>query len=261
MRRPHCLALSIAIALLCATRGTAGEFSFQGIGDLDGGDFYSVAHAVSADGKVVTGEGRIGIGPTSTRAFRWTKAEGLVNIGVTPGFDVSHGWGLNADGSVIVGGADDPIGKGLGFMWTQATGMTALPGTNPVALDISADGSTVVGYEAILGSFVAVQWNPSLQEVPSGYTANDVSADGSVVVGWGWRTVPMDRGDRNRIPRRRKTVARGCIARRKRNCRNNWRAGISMDRGRRASKCWPRYRICFLEYGRNHRGIYWSLTQ
>ena len=42
--------------------------SFQGLGDLPGGSFYSTAYGVSADGSVVVGLSGSASGP---EAFRW----------------------------------------------------------------------------------------------------------------------------------------------------------------------------------------------
>ena len=46
-----------------------------GLGDLPGGDFYSTAYGVSADGSVVVGRGRSASG---VEAFRWTEATGTI---------------------------------------------------------------------------------------------------------------------------------------------------------------------------------------
>jgi probable HAF family extracellular repeat protein len=49
----------------------------EGLGDLPGGGFFSIARAISADGGVIVGQG------TSTsgqEAFRWTEDDGMVGL-------------------------------------------------------------------------------------------------------------------------------------------------------------------------------------
>jgi uncharacterized membrane protein len=48
----------------------------MGIGDLPGGEFYSSASNVSEDGATVVGNSRTSA--QGWKAFRWTKAEGMV---------------------------------------------------------------------------------------------------------------------------------------------------------------------------------------
>jgi probable HAF family extracellular repeat protein len=210
----------------CAEVNAATPF-FMGLGDLPGGTFYSSATGVSADGTVVVGtasaasgnqafrwtlsSGMVGLGGTSTaadvsangsvivgqrgsEAFRWTQATGAVGLGDFPrGLFQSAANAVSADGSVVVGrGASETCGRGgcrntfPAFRWTHSTGMVALGiGT---AMDISADGSVIVG-----GSSQAARWTQdsvgeSLGDLPGGSVnsfAWGVSADGSVVVGTG----------------------------------------------------------------------------
>jgi probable HAF family extracellular repeat protein len=92
--------------------------------------------------------------------------------------------GVSADGSVIVGVADDALGFDQAFRWTNATGTVSL-GIQPnaqfsVSNAVSEDGATVVGF-----SFGAFRWTTGTGMVNLGFrTAADVSADGSVVVGY-----------------------------------------------------------------------------
>lgn len=100
------------------------------LGKLHGG-FDSYARAVNATGDVVVGEaedGAISIPPTNSqnvllpgdhpyRAFRWTRATGMQSVeewlkasGVVVNPDGPHtqaGYGVNADGSVVVGSLDN----------------------------------------------------------------------------------------------------------------------------------------------------------
>ena len=95
-----------------------------GLGDLPGGDFYSQADAVSADGSVVVGQGHSASG---YEAFRWTSGGGMVNLRdflVNHGVSNLTGWtlggatGVSADGRMIVGYGSNPDGKGEAWIAT-----------------------------------------------------------------------------------------------------------------------------------------------
>ncbi len=166
--------------------------SFQGLGDLPGGDFSSTALGISADGSTIVGSGTTASGE---QAFRWTKDAGMVSLGNLPSgsLKVSRAQDVSADGSVIVG-YGDPIGSGWntykGFRWTQAGGMTeigALNGsTRSMAFGVSADGSVVVGD----GGQQAFRWTSNGRIAGLGMLSGwnrsraiAVSDDGSVVIG------------------------------------------------------------------------------
>jgi probable HAF family extracellular repeat protein len=158
------------------------------LGTLPGGD-ESEAYGVSADGSVVVGMAFNAAG--QWRAFRWTEAGGMQDLG-TLGGDRSWATGVSADGSVVVGWADNAAGYWRAFRWTEAGGMQelgTLGGDWSEAHGVSADGSVVVGKNAA-GYWRAFRWTEAggMQELgtlggaQSGATG--VSADGSVVVGW-----------------------------------------------------------------------------
>lgn len=128
-----------------------------GLGDLPGGDFFSEAYGVSADGNVVVGQSR---GAMGDEAFVWTHAGGMVGLGDLAGGSFgSVASGVSADGGVVVGRASGTSGDEA-FVWTHAGGMQSLSDIlsgNGVdltgwqlrqALGVSADGQTIVG-EAI----------------------------------------------------------------------------------------------------------------
>ncbi len=190
----NCISLGIGLGAIGVTF-PAQAASFQGLGDLLGGGFISVASGVSGDGSVVVG---YSISGTGLEAFRWTQATGMVGLGNLPGGISSSASGVSADGSVVVGYSNSANGNEA-FRWTQVTGMVGLgnlPGwSSSRASGVSADGSVVVGYSDSLdevfrwtratgmvglgnlfggGLFRRVLW--------SGIPA--VSADGSVVVGY-----------------------------------------------------------------------------
>lgn len=141
-----------------AFRWTEGA-GMVGLGDLEGGDFYSEAFAVSFDGSVVVGRSSSGSG--ETLAFRWTQVTGMVSLGDLQGGQVSSAAkGVSADGSIVVG-----FGNSSNFaratIWDAANGMrnlqdlltseyglgASLTGwTLHEASAISADGDYIVGY-------------------------------------------------------------------------------------------------------------------
>jgi autotransporter-associated beta strand protein/probable HAF family extracellular repeat protein len=151
------------------------------LGSLPGFDG-SIAEATNADGSVVVGSLEVAGGGNGP-AFRWTAA-GIVNIGGDGG-----GFGVNADGSVVVG-----YNNGEAFRWT-ATGtqnLGYLPGAvQSTPFGVSADGSVVVGRSGNGGTTEAFRWTSSEGMIGLGFlsgyiisAANAVSADGAVVVGY-----------------------------------------------------------------------------
>src|SRR5438477_12061356 len=81
--------------------------SFTRLGFLPGA-LYSDAFAASVNGAVVAGVGQIN---GHDRAFRWSAASGMVDLGVlpTPGYDISGAFGVTPDGRVIVGGSQNSM--------------------------------------------------------------------------------------------------------------------------------------------------------
>jgi probable HAF family extracellular repeat protein len=179
-----------------AFRWTAAR-GMQDLGTLSGGS--SSATGVSANGSVVVcwdysgfaGLGGLVLG--EYRAFRWTAAAGMQDLG-TLGGRSSVANAVSADGSVVVGWAENAEGQHRAFRWTAARGMQdlgTLGGDWSEATGVSADGSVVVGWaENVLGFRRAFRWTAAggMQDLGTlgGYNsaATGVSADGSVVVGW-----------------------------------------------------------------------------
>jgi uncharacterized membrane protein len=167
--------LTVCAALLLVAAASYGQqASFQGLGDLPGGDFYSQAFSVSADGNVVVGWSH-GVDPgipfqTSHEAFRWTAQEGMVGLGdLDTAFVFSSAYAVSGDGSVIVG--EGSFGSGTGdrrpFRWTETAGMKELTDSTGEldlrrASDVSADGVVIVGHaNPTTGGNVAYRWTES----------------------------------------------------------------------------------------------------
>jgi probable HAF family extracellular repeat protein len=117
------------------------------------------AYAVSGDGSIVAGEGRLGTPQIGTEAFVWTASTGLVGLGDLPGgFNGSGARGISADGTTVVGWSGAPNGLEA-FVWRRESGIVNLrellvsygvPGltgwTYVTAEGVSADGTTIVGW-------------------------------------------------------------------------------------------------------------------
>ncbi len=121
----------------------------------------------------------------------WMVVERLTWLG-TLGGDESWAYGVSADGSVVVGWADNAAGGQRAFRWTAAAGMQdlgTLCGGWSAAYGVSADGSVVVGAAYAPVFQRAFRWTAArgmqdLGMLGGGWSvAYGVSADGSVVVG------------------------------------------------------------------------------
>jgi probable HAF family extracellular repeat protein len=125
----------------------------------------------------------------------------MVNLGALPGSILSIAYGVNGDGSVVVGySLNGNSGRQHAFRWTEATGtMSDLGvlnnGSSSVAHAVSADGSVIVGDAAdgnASNNDRAFRWDSISGTMASLGTlvgdqlsyARGVNADGSVVVGW-----------------------------------------------------------------------------
>lgn len=111
----------------------------------------NTATFVSHDGTVIAGDG-LTYSPFLSKVFRWTQAEGAIDIGTLGGDDVRI-YDLSYDGSTIVGSANDSLGNYFPYKWTKSGGIvslgtldgTAFPHSDTMAIAVSGDGSVIVG--------------------------------------------------------------------------------------------------------------------
>ena len=151
-------------------------------------EYFSAAHDVSDQGRVVVGESQTDKG---RQAFRWTQATGMVGLGTPALNETSVAYGVSADGKIIVGTQGQ-----VAFRWTEEPGMASLgdlPGgqQKSAALAVSSDGKVVVGCGSTDDGIEAFRWTAEagllgLGDLAGGRffsAADGVSRDGSVIVG------------------------------------------------------------------------------
>ncbi|MEF8719147.1 MAG: autotransporter domain-containing protein [Candidatus Accumulibacter necessarius] len=162
----------------------------------------SVAWDVSADGNVVVGDALNA--DKVYRAFRWTQADGMIDLGTLGGVN-SHAHAVSADGNVVVGWASiGPTSRA--FRWSQASGMqsveqwlaangvTVAPGLETdSATGTSANGSVVVGELKNARAFLARVTSPVTPPPGSGIGSGliDVLDYSSTLQGAGYATVQV----------------------------------------------------------------------
>jgi probable HAF family extracellular repeat protein len=192
MKRPIAILLGLVscLGVVCQPFSDlpSGEASFQGLGDLAGGESFSAALAVSGDGNVVVGYSK---SESGVRAFRWENGT-ITELNPSLGSTDYYANAVSADGSVIVGTHYYPDVGTVGFLWSADGGMIAR-GSSSVAspssdaTGVSADGNVVVGHDGYLAAILSAGGSVSiLSGLPLDRSswARGVSADGSVVVGY-----------------------------------------------------------------------------
>ncbi len=171
----------------------------QSIGTLGGS--WSAAYAISPNGRFIAGESQNSA--SAARAFLRLENGSMIDLGLPPnGFRASAN-GVSNDGSVVIGlllRTDIPGHRA--FRWTSQTGMQdlgTLGGSGALALDVSADGSIIVGWSFdSSGDYRAFRWTPQsgMQNLNTVYAnlltdgsilrgARGISTDGRYIVGWG----------------------------------------------------------------------------
>lgn len=190
MNRQFLLTAAILLTSISASSAANAALTITNLGTIPGGD-NTFPLALSADGTTVVGQGTNSSGVA--RAFRWTAATGVQDIGAGASTLQSAASGVNADGSVVVGsygGSPDQA-----FRWTASTGTQDLgflpSGSLSIANSVSANGSIVVGSATDATTFHSFRWTAAtgIQALPNAagfdYSlgASGISADGSVIVG------------------------------------------------------------------------------
>ncbi len=183
----------------------AGPISFQGVGDLPGGDFGSWASGVSVDGSVVVGSSIVSCYPSTicqVEAFRWVNGN-MTGLGFLPSIyepPFSQAKGASFGGTVVVGEGSSLQGTNEPFRWESGNmlGLGRIPGAwqnAHFATGVSADGRRVVGWGNNTNGDKAQAWmweNGTM--VGMGYllpqplnphysAAFGISGDGNVIVG------------------------------------------------------------------------------
>jgi probable HAF family extracellular repeat protein len=165
--------------------------SFQGLGDLPGNSFFSVATDISGDGTVVVGYSDSISG--SSQVFRWTAETGMIGL---EDFIGSYPTGsppkISRDGSTIVGSVQNEAARWTSQRGLERLGVLETPSDfkyASIGTGVSADGSVVVGYcTNYLGDAEAFKWTPQTSMIGlgsplPGSRAFAVSDSGSVTVG------------------------------------------------------------------------------
>lgn len=172
---------------------TAGAQSFTNLGVMQSDHHFSQGLAVSGDGRTVVGDSAVDFFD-QVKAYRWTRAAGMQDIGILPEAINSFALAVNADGSAIAGACYGD--RDFAFRWTARRGMQDI-GMLPNAMygassaGISADGRKVTGTSSTeSGDFHAFLWTEGrdmldLGTLPGGaYSfATAISGDGNSVVG------------------------------------------------------------------------------
>lgn len=169
----------------------------QSIKWLDNLGWRSEAYDVSQDGNVVVGWSTL-IDGGYAHAFRWTAAGGMQDLGTLDNYRSSVARAVSGDGSIVVGQVgSDSTGAGIldqAFIWSSSSGMQYLvPNVHSSqVLDISSDGSTVIGYMTLKingnNFYHPFRWTASggiedLFSLIGDAEPFGISDDGSVLVG------------------------------------------------------------------------------
>ncbi|MFN0010685.1 MAG: hypothetical protein ACKVS8_03475 [Phycisphaerales bacterium] len=189
--------LVVALSVAAAAALAHAAPTFTNLGVLPSATATSFAHAINADGTVVAGYGDVG-SFGATRAFRWTQAGGMIDLGVFNGGSIFQAFGISGNGGLIAGFANQQFVGPRAVQWTAGSGVQyvgsagALPGHGfGLATGVSGDGTTIVGSsDNGAGTGRAFRWTSGqgmadLGTLP-GFNeayAHAVNSDGTVVVG------------------------------------------------------------------------------
>jgi len=155
-----------------------------------GGDSVSLG-GMSRDGSTIVGSAELANG--YVRAFRWTLAGGMENLGAMGGYDTSYARLVSNNGSVVGGILwDSNTYIGEPYRWTSASGMVPLGlpsgGISSDAFGMNSDGSMLAGEGYTASSRYIWYWTQptGMQTIPGAgddYGYRGMSASGSVIFG------------------------------------------------------------------------------
>jgi len=178
-----CLAIALGVASADA------QIVAVDLGTLGGGTL-SVAYAVSNRGQVV------GIGLTAdrrVRAFSWTPAGGMIDIGaLNAGDDRVYAFAVNDEGQVV--GRSCLVRECRAFLWTATGGMIALgaPVNNSTTAGAVNGRGQVIGASSNMGFFWSADTGIKWLGGPAASRPSAISESGQVV-GASYSAVPQDR--------------------------------------------------------------------
>ncbi|MBL8762664.1 MAG: PEP-CTERM sorting domain-containing protein [Phycisphaerae bacterium] len=162
------------------------------LGQLPGGQEFSIAYGVSGNGAVAVGSA---FEADPIRAFRWTSGGGMQALEqLSPTDPFGQAVAASADGSVITGCSGTQEFRAVRWTPTGIQEIGVLPGgQQAVGTAITPDGSVVVGHSGSANGNVAFRWTQTdgMQDLGKPSTVNSsfaqaVSADGSTIAAWGY---------------------------------------------------------------------------
>jgi len=171
--------VAVGVAYDSSGNGNAARFSggtVTSLGDLPGGNFDSVAFAVSGDGQYIAGRGTTA---TGRQPFLWSATMGMIGLGNLGAANTDAEARGVSNGGVRVVGYDpgSPGGFQTAFLWDAAHGMRPLRDVlaNDYGMDmtgwilgtayaISPDGSKIAGYGSKVGTGLNLAW---VAEIPA----------------------------------------------------------------------------------------------
>ncbi len=181
----------------------------QPLGFAQVGDAASSANGISRDGTTIVGGSGGGSNPSV--CFAWRQSTGMVALPPLSGNTRSGGWGVNFDGSVIVGESSGNTPRAT--MWRDGQpidlGVPVGFAGGTIAKAVNDAGTVVVGFASGTSSVASI-WTPTFGmeylsdyllrngiQVPSGWTllqATAVSPDGRTIAGWGTNSANSGEG-------------------------------------------------------------------
>jgi probable HAF family extracellular repeat protein len=186
--RAHFSALALSFVAL-TTWAQQPTLTWSGVPSGYQGSFFL---DISADGRTAVGYLLVGGScGDDVRPIVWTRDRGFAILR-SDGFAGGFARAISADGLTIVGNRNNNCSPYYGAAWTF-NGLTALSGAaGEVYLDVSPNGSAVVGWTINFGGGArAFRWTPGGSALNLGTLAGGnrseaygVSADGSIVVGY-----------------------------------------------------------------------------